>query len=239
MLRPKSYPEMMGKALVFESEPFITMVEDDNPWVEGLFMVIVVGVAVGLARVIGGLLLTAVLPPPDALLEALLHAWRQLDLLFASAGGLSPAGEATIRQAWALGTGLIGYGGGWFRLGWLVLIPVALLVRWLLFGLIGHGVARALGGTGKLNQTLGATALVAAPHLLLLLTVVPFVSVSGLLLSVWGIVIVYRAVEVAHDLPWTKAAAVAIATAAILFLLALVVGGLVGVFGALVVGGGA
>ena len=49
MLRPKAYPEMMGKALVFESEPFITMVEDDNPWVEGLFMVIVVGVAVGLA----------------------------------------------------------------------------------------------------------------------------------------------------------------------------------------------
>jgi hypothetical protein len=239
MLQPKNYPVMMGKALVFEAEPFITMVEDDNPWVEGLFMVTVLGAILGLARLIGSLLLTAVLPPSDAFLEAILHAWQQINLLFAGAGGLSPSGEDTIRQAWSLGTHLFGYGGGWLRVAWLIIIPAVLLIQWLLFGLISHGVASALGGRGKLNQTLGATSLVVAPHILMLLVVVPFVSVSCVLLTVWGVAIVYRAVEVAHDLPWTKAAAVAVTTSALLFLLALALGGLVSVFTTLFIGGGA
>ncbi len=46
MLQPKTYPELVGKALVLEAEPFLTLAEDDNPWVEGLFLVTCVGVLV-------------------------------------------------------------------------------------------------------------------------------------------------------------------------------------------------
>lgn len=38
MLQPKTYPELVGKALALEAEPFLTLAEDDNPWVEGLFL---------------------------------------------------------------------------------------------------------------------------------------------------------------------------------------------------------
>ncbi len=58
MLQPRSYPELMGKALMLEADPFIVMVDDDNPWVEGLFMVVVVGIAVGAAHLVGSLLAT-------------------------------------------------------------------------------------------------------------------------------------------------------------------------------------
>ena len=79
-----------------------------------------------------------------------------------------------------------------------------------------------MGGKGGLNATLGATALMAAPQVLLLLTIVPFVTVSGALLAVWGALIAYRGIQVAHDLPWQRAAwATVIAYAVILGLIVL------------------
>ena len=80
-------------------------------------------------------------------------------------------------------------------------------------------VARAFGGNGRLTQTLGAVALMVAPQIFVLLEVMPFVSVSAVLVSVWAVLIVYRAVEVTHDLSWRKAAGAALATPALLFLL--------------------
>ncbi len=232
MLQPKSYPEMMGKALVFEAEPFITMTEDDNPWAEGLFMVAVMGLMVGAARVIGSLLLSASMPDPDALLAAMLQGIRQLGPL-AATFGLDPAALEGIARQWRdVGFDLFGYGSGWMRLLWLVLAPMLLIGRWLVFGLACHGVALALGGSGKLSRTLGATALMAAPQMLLLLQVVPFVSVSGLLLTAWSVLIVYRAVEVSHDLPWRKAAFVTLTALALLAILTMAGGFMLAVIAA-------
>ena len=76
MLQPKTYPKMLGKALFFEADPFVVMVDDDEPWQEGLFMTVLVGLAIGLTRVIGGLLLTASLPAPNAVRAAFLRAWH-------------------------------------------------------------------------------------------------------------------------------------------------------------------
>lgn len=209
MLQPKSYPEMIGKALVLEGEPFITMADDDNPWVEGLFLVVVLGLLVGLARFVGGLLLTATLPPSSAMLEALIHGWRQV--ADAIRPGLSSGVfEATIRQQWSLFAALGGFGGGWARLFVFILVPALFLVQWLLYGFVGHGLARLLGGTANLNQTLGATALMVAPQTLLLFEAVPFAAVSGVLIGVWSLLIVYRAVQIAHELPWKKAVWVAL-----------------------------
>jgi hypothetical protein len=209
MLQPRTYPELLSKALVLEAEPFATMAEDDAPWAEGLFMTVVIGILIAVAQLIGGLLLTASMPPSDALLNLVVQAWRQLSVYFV---GLDPAqGEASLRAAWAVIASVSGFGSGWARLAVLVWVPMTLVAQWLIYGLAGHGVARLLGGRGSLNQMLGASALVVAPQAIRLLTVVPFVSVSTALLAVWGVLIVYRAAEVAHDLPWTRAIWVALA----------------------------
>ena len=88
---------------------------------------------------------------------------------------------------------MFGFGWSWPQVGWIVLAPFLLVVQWLLYGLVGHGVARALGGTGRLTQTLGATALMVAPQVFVLLEVIPFASVSFVLVFVWALLIVYRA----------------------------------------------
>jgi len=221
MLQPKSYPEMLGKALVLEAEPFITMVDDDNPWAEGLFMVVLMGVLVGLAQIGGTLLTTAIMPHADALLSALLQIWRQIAMIIGPAAATGADAETWLRQWWPIGTSIFGYGWSWLQLGWLVLAPFLLVVQWLLCGFVTHAIARALGGQGKLTQTLGAVALMVAPQIFVLLEIVPFASVSTLLLWVWALLIVYRAIEVAHGLSWEKSAGAVLAAPAALILLML------------------
>jgi hypothetical protein len=222
MLQPKNYPEMLGKALVFEAEPFIEMVEDDNPWAEGLFMVVVVGVLVGLSQIVGALLTAATIPAPQALMNAFLPLLRQVSAWLSPAGVASAEVDAQLRMWWAASAGALGFGWNWLQLGWIVLAPFLLVLKWLLFGLIAHGVARSLGGNGSLTKTLGAAALMVAPQIFVLLEVVPFASVSAVLVSVWGILIAYRAIQVAHDLSWGRAAGAALATPALLVVLLLV-----------------
>lgn len=228
MIQPQSYPALVSKALVLDAEPFIALSDDDDPWVEGLFLTIGVGFLVGVARLIGQLLTTAVLPPNDAMLSVLLQGWRQWSAGIPNL--INPAVmETFLREGWALANFWLGYSGGWLRLLTLVTTPTLLLVQWLLTGMIIYGAARFLGGSGTLNQTLGVTALIVAPQILRFAEMLPFAAVSQPLLSVWALLIVYRGVEVAHDLPWQKAFMAAVAPLLLLILFVLLMAILVGV----------
>ena len=220
MIQPQNYPRLIGQALVLEPEPFVEMVDDDNPWVEGLFLCACIGVLTAVAQVLGGLLLTGSLPPAEVVLNTLLQALRQL---VANAETLLEV-ERTLGEIWPLLSMSSGYGSGWLRLLTLVVTPFGLIVQWLLFGITGHLIARAVGGQGSLGQTLGAMALSNGPRLLYILTIIPFVSIGGILIHVWGILIAYRGMEVAHELPPTRAA-LAVVGPWLLVLVSLVVGG--------------
>ncbi len=228
MLQPRAYPELVGKALVLDAEPFIALTDDDDPWLEGMFLTACVGFLVGIARVIGHFLTTATLPPTDAMLAALLQGWRQYSTTLPDTVNLALI-ESVLREAWAMGIFWNGYSGGGTRLLTLITTPTTLLLQWVLAGVIIYAVARSLGGVGTLNQTLGVTALMVAPQALRLVEIIPFAAVSQLLLSVWAVLIIYRAVEVAHDLPWQRALLAALAPWLLLVALALLVGLLLGI----------
>lgn len=228
MLQPRTYPALVSKALVLDAEPFIALTDDDDPWVEGLFLTIGVGFLVGIARTIGHLGAAAALPPSDAMLAALLQGWRQFSTSAPAPLNLAIM-EAALREAWAVSMFWNGYSGGWLRLLTVVTTPTWLLAQWLLAAVIVYMVARFLGGAGSLNQTLGVTALMVAPQTLRFLEIVPFAAVSQLLLSVWALLIVYRAVEVAHDLPWQRALIAALAPWLLLLVFILLVSILLGI----------
>jgi hypothetical protein len=81
------------------------------------------------------------------------------------------------------------------------LSPVALVVGWLVYGFLAFLVARALGGQGGLEQTYGATALAAAPRLLGVVHVLPYVETAGL--GIWALICNYLALKITHGLsPW-------------------------------------
>jgi hypothetical protein len=203
MLQPKSYPEFVAKALVLDTEPFEAMTDDDNPWIEGLTFIVAIGLLAGLARAVGGALTVAALPPSGAALAAILQGWQQA----AAALGISPAPvETVIGQAWQTAALAGGYTNPWSHLLSVIFTPMAAVVGWFILSAIVFAAAKALGGAGSFNGTLGAMSLIAAPQVLLFLTVVPFVAVSGALLAVWAALIAYRGVQVAHDLSWQRAA---------------------------------
>lgn len=219
MIRPRTYPELVGKALVLEAEPFAVMTDDDTPWVEGLFLIVCLGVAVGLAQFIGGVLLTASLPPVEALREASMIFMRQAAAYF-PLPMLDPlALETTSRQIWDWFTFASGYGSGWTRLVLLISTPAILIVIWLVYSAISFVAARWLGGVGTFDQTLGVSALIFAPQVLLLLTAIPFVVVGWPLLWGWALLIGFRGLEVAHDLSWQRSVLAALAAPAMLLLL--------------------
>ncbi len=209
MLQPQNYPRFIGKALLLEPDPFVEMVDDDNPWIEGLFLCACIGVLVAVAQLVGSLLLTASLPPSEALLTLRQGTFNGETLLEI---------ERTLRSVWPLLLAYSGYDSVLFRLLTLATTPLGLIGQWLLFGLSSHLLARAAGGQGSLGQTLGAVALSNAPRLLYLLTFIPFVSVASVLIHVWGVLIAYRGLEVAHELPSGRAALVSVGSWLLLLL---------------------
>ena len=68
-----------------------------------------------------------------------------------------------------------------------ILNPLALVLRWLLYGVLAHIFARMLGGKGTLSQTLGCTALAVAPEMLNVVTVIPYAQVGGV--AIWGLIL--------------------------------------------------
>ena len=112
MLEPQLYPELVAKALVLEDEPFVHMIEDDNPWVEGLALTAAVGLLAGAAQVIGGWLTASSLPEPMAIENVLLAVGRQL----AATTNLAPqVVDALVAPAWNVLATTSGYAGGWSR----------------------------------------------------------------------------------------------------------------------------
>ena len=233
MLQPQNYPRFLGQALLLEPDPFVEIVDDDNPWIEGLFLCVCIGILVAVAKIIGGLLLTASLPPSEALLSALLRGLRQS----AANGETLLEIERALRRVWPLLLASSGYDSGWFRLLTLATVPLGVICQWLLFGVTGHLLARAAGGRGSLGQTLGAMALSNGPRLLYIFTIIPFVSVASVLIHVWGVLIAYRGLEVAHELPPGPAALAAVGTWLLLMLATGLVGGGLGA-ALILVGGG-
>ena len=203
MLQPRSYPEYVAKALVLDDEPFQAMVDDDNPWMEGIVLVTTVSLLAGIALAVGGFLTAATLPDPAIALNALLQGWRQ----FASVTSLPPSQvEAIIADLWTVAAAFSGYAGSWSHFLPIITLPILTLLWWIFFGIVAFGVARAMGGQGSLNATMGASALIVAPLVFHVAAIVPFAGVSGMMVSIWGMLIGYRAIHISHELTWRSAA---------------------------------
>ena len=108
----------------------------------------------------------------------------------------------------------------------IILIPLALVVRWLIYGLLAYLFAHWLGGTADLSDTLGVLALAVAPQALNLLNVFPYVELGGLV-ALWGVLCAYVGLKTIHNLRWNRAMSATLLP----FVLVIVVAILAGCFG--------
>lgn len=199
MLQPRRYPELIGKALFVEPDPFLVMAHDDEPLAEGALLAASIGVVVGVAQVAGNWLQGMLAPAPATLDPFVAQPAPRLnaDIAFWMADPVR-----FMMQGWH---DVLALDSGWWQTLLFLVAPVLLLLVWLVSGTLLWAVGRALGGEGTFTQVLGACALVMAPALLFALHIVPFTFVNALLPLTWALVLYYRAAQMSHDLVWARA----------------------------------
>jgi hypothetical protein len=194
------------QALFLDGSAYDQVRDDDNPFIEGLFLVVLVAAGVALLRFVGQALAWISIPSMDAMKEVILRALQQMPW-WSSMAGNTQAYQGFL-QSWDIGwrvmPALLGAPDPMRGAIGIVVMPLTAVLGWLAYGLLAHLFARLFRGLGTLNQTLGATALAYTPWLFLGLGVIPFFVMGGVL-STWQLLSRYKAVRSAHQLPWGSA----------------------------------
>ena len=216
----KTISQSMGllwEALFLQPEPYAAMRDRQNPAGKGLVILIILGLVLALAACVGSIFTWASSADIAVVQETVLRNLQQMS--WWQFVEMDPQGEAMWFQIWdsiwqfmgimnpTPASGLAGF----------IFTPLSLIVSWIVFGLVAHVIAKLFGGQGQLGQTLGATSLAAAPQILALFNVVPFVVVAGI--GIWTVLARYLAIRVAHDLSWGRALWVTLLTMVVIFLL--------------------
>ena len=197
---------LVFRALFLDGDAYAALRDDDNPFVEGLCLIVVVGVATAMLALVGQLLAWAATPNLAAVKEIVLQNLQRMSWWPFVAG--NPTALAQFQQwyntSWQVVPALLGAPSPATAALNLVTWPVGMLLSWLVYGVLAHLFARLLRGTGSLNQTLGVTALATTPLLLRGLHVVPFLALGGVL-STWQLLCRYKALRTTHKLTWGRA----------------------------------
>lgn len=200
----KTLIRLAWEALFLREEPYAEMRDSSNAVLRGLGIIVLITVAVALVGLVGTALEWATTPDMGEMQEVVWQGLQKMDWY------QDLEGVPEIRQQFDLGWQIFPrlFGApniGTAALG-IVLLPLRTALAWLLYGLVAYLFARLLGGRGSLGQTLGCTALAAAPQLLNLATFFPYVVVGGVV-GTWTILSRYLALKTCHGLRWGRALA--------------------------------
>ncbi|HSJ55503.1 MAG TPA: Yip1 family protein [Anaerolineae bacterium] len=194
------------QALLLREEAYERMRAAASPVVKGLIFILVVGLAVALLGFIGDVLEWATTPDLLAIKDTVYEYLTQM-FWWEMAENASPQFPQEFQRwydwGWDIGLLLGGPNLGYAASN-IIFTPLGLVLRWLIYGLLAYVFARWLGGTADLSQTLGVLALAAAPQMLRVLTILPYVGV-GSLVAIWGVLCAYVGLKTAHNLPWHRA----------------------------------
>lgn len=191
------------KALLLKEEAYEEMGAAENPVVKGLILIVIVGVAIALLGFVGDLLEWASTPNLNELKDTMFYYFTQMPWWDMAAE--SPEFSQMFEQIWDFNWSIASTfsPSPWSGLN-IIGTPLALLIRWLIYGLLAYLFARWLGGTADLSKTLGVLALAVAPQALNVLSVFPFVQ-PGNLVSIWGLLCAYVGLKTVHNLRWNRA----------------------------------
>ena len=194
------------QALFLDGDAYDQMRDDDNPFVEGLFLIVIIAGGVALLTFIGQALAWISIPSMEAIKEVILRALQQMPGWPTSAGN-AQAYEGFLQSwdaAWRVFPALFGAPDPLRGAANIVIMLMTALLGWLVYGLLAHAFARLFKGSGTLGQTLGVTALAYTPWLFYGLGIIPFFVVGGVL-GTWQLICRYKALRSTHRLSWGSA----------------------------------
>lgn len=226
---------LVTRALFLRTDAYEEMREARNPFVEGLFIIVIVGVIIALAGVVGTTLEWASSPDMGAIENTVYEGLTNMPWYQQLEQEVGRDFTDQFQAMWDMEWRIIGY----FApkpatsLMNIVTTPLGLIIGWLIYGLLAHLFARLLRGEANLSQTLGCTALAVAPQVLKLLSLLPSVTVGGVV-GTWALICRYVALKQAHRLTWGRAFWATVLPILVLWLLGLILMGIgIAIFGAL------
>jgi hypothetical protein len=231
----KALIRLAWEALFLREDPYAEMRDNSNAALRGLGIVVLIAVAVALVGLVGTALEWATTPDLREMQETVWQGLQKMDWY------QDLEGVPEIRQQFELGWQIFPRLFGAPNVGTaalrIVLLPLGLALVWALYGLAAYLFARLLGGQGSLGQTLGCTALAAAPQLLNLASFFPYVVVGGVV-GTWTLLCRYVALKTCHRLRWGRALAATLLPYVLLAVVVSLFSCLVGTAASLIVGGG-
>lgn len=235
MKRIPRFAKLVVQALFLRTDAYEEIREARNPFIDGLLIIVIIGVIVAFAGLVGTVLKWASTPDTEAVQETVYAGLTEMPW-YQETTELAPDFADSFEQWFEMGRTFVRFGGmssPGSAAGNIILTPLGLLVGWLIYGLLAHVFARLLKGEATLSQTLGATALAVAPHILKVAELVPFVSVGGVV-GTWMLICRYVALKQAHRLTWGRAFWATVMPVVILGLVGLILAGIgSAIFGAL------
>ncbi len=227
----KELLRMAWRALLLQDDAYEAMAQGPNPFVRGLILIVIIGLLFSLTGIVGTTLEWLSSPDMSAIKPAVLEGLQRMTWYQQAA--TDPEFVRIFTQNYELGWRIASMftPSPLSAVAGLVMNPFSLILGWVIYGLLAFVFARLLGGQAGLGQTYGATALGAAPQLLNLANLIPYVEV-GSVVSVWALICNFLALKTVHRLTPGRAALATILPLVLLFLLAI----LLGVLGVLAAG---
>lgn len=191
-------------ALLFKEEAYKKMRAADNPVVKGLILILVVGVIIALLGLVGDVLEWASSPDLNQIQDTVYSYLTRMPWwdMAAQDPAFTDVFDRIWNLAWSLARSLNPSPGS--ALLGVIITPLGLVIRWLIYGVLAYLFARWLGGRADFSETLGVLALAVAPQMLNVLNLLPYVQL-GSLIGVWGILCAYIGLKTTHELSWARA----------------------------------
>lgn len=197
---------LVARGLFLRTDAYEEMREARNPFVEGLFIIVIIGVIIAVAGVVGNTLEWASSPDGAALQDILYDGLTNMPWYQMLEQEVGREFTEQFQWQWNLNSQIARWAAPTplSSLAGVVTTPLWLIIGWLIYGLLAHLFARLLGGEASLSQTLGCTALAVAPQVLNLAGLLPSVALGGVV-ATWTLICRYVALKQAHRLTWGRA----------------------------------
>ncbi len=201
-----NYWQLWLGALFLKREAFEYQRDRRDSFAHGLLFIVLIGVVVAGAGIVGAALRYASGPNADAVKNTVLTHLQAMPF-YTQSIQTDPRIESEFlsgyNRVWAnLGGAFMGYpttGAGVFLLllG-LLTVPLGWLLGWLIYGVLAHVIASRNNPEATLAHGLGTLALATAPQLLNVVSILPLAGVSSVALGVWTLVLNVFALRTAY-----------------------------------------
>ncbi len=198
------FVELWLGAMFLKRETYAYEREQKNPFANGLVYLVVIGIIVALAGIMGAGLRFATSPSADAIKNTILVHLQAMPFYAGFNSATVNAFEQGYDQVWdSLGSVFLGYPTNANDFVGLVLTiittPLGLVLVWLVNGALIHLIARGWNPETSFGEMLAPLALASSPQLLNVFALFPAVGASGAVIALWTFICNVVAVRVAYQ----------------------------------------